>query len=396
MKKLIPILCILLVTFAVSAKNSSKKFDKLLNELFEKNGPGGVALVVKDGKTIYRKAFGMANLELGVKMTPDNIFRIGSVTKQFTASAIMKLVDEGKINLNDDITKYIEDYPTHGHKITIEHLLTHTSGIKSYTGMKKWTTEVHKKDFTIEELIDYFKSQAMDFAPGEEFKYNNSGYILLGYIIEQVSGQTYSEYINDNIFKPLKMKNSSYDSTSTIIINRAPGYGKEDDSYKNADFLSMTQPYAAGSLLSTVDDLYTWYHAVMNDQVMSTSSRERAHNTYTLNNDKETGYGYGWSIGNIQGSPQVEHGGGINGFLSASIYLTEEKLFVAILSNCTCNYPGVIAKKIAAISINKPFEWKEISLQDKLLESYQAVYTSDDSDRVITYKDDKLFQMMMG
>jgi len=387
----------LIMTVQVNAKSNSKKIDNLLNNLFEKNGPGGVALVVKDGKTIYRKAFGMANLELGVKMQPNHIFRIGSITKQFTASAILKLVEEGKVKLDADITEYIKDYPTHGHKITIEHLLTHTSGIKSYTGMKEWDSEARKRDFTPAELVDYFKNKPMDFKPGEKFGYNNSGYILLGHIIELVSGKTYEEYIQENIFTPLHMDSSSYGSTSRIIKNRAYGYDKSEDNYKNADFLSMTQPYSAGSLLSTVDDIHTWYKAVMADKVISQENRKKAHKRSVLNNGDETGYGYGWSIGNIQGNSMIQHGGGINGFLTASLILPEKNIFVAIFSNCNCNYPGETANKIAAIVIDKPFEWKNNSLDDDLLKSYPGVYEkSEDNQRIITYKDGKLYSLRTG
>jgi len=397
MKKICLMLLIICFTFQVVAKSNSKQFDALLNDLFEKEGPGGVALVVKGGKIIYRKSFGFANLELGVKMKPENVFRIGSITKQFTASAIMQLVEQGKIHLDDDITKYIEDYPTHGYTITIENLLTHTSGIKSYTDLKKWTSEVRKQKFTPLEMIDYFKSEPMDFAPGEKFKYDNSGYFLLGYIIEKASGQTYAEYIKTHIFKPLGMNDSYYGGNSPIIKNRAAGYNKVDENFVNDEFLSMTQPYAAGSLLSTVDDLSTWYAAVMSDKVISKASRDKAQTAFTLNDGSHTDYGFGWSIGNIQGSPMISHNGGINGFLSASNYLPQENIFVTVLSNCMCHYPGEVAAKMAAIAIGKPFEWKQISLTEDELQTYVAVYSSESNgDRIITFDDGKLYSMRTG
>ena len=216
----------LFVSLHVSCQKSDRAYDSMMQEMFKSDGPGGAALIVKDGNILYRKAFGMASLELGVEMKPEHVFRIGSITKQFTACAILKLAEEGKLDLQDDITKYIEDYPTHGYTITIEHLLTHTSGIKSYTGMAEWTSEVRKKDFTPTELIDFFKNQPMDFAPGEEFRYNNSAYFILGYIIELVSGKPYDIYIDENFFKPLGMDNSYYGSTSRIIHNRAAGYAR--------------------------------------------------------------------------------------------------------------------------------------------------------------------------
>ena len=356
MKKIFLIVSCCFLFQLLSAQKQSKEFDLLMSEAFKDNGPGAVALVVKDGKTLYRKAFGIANLELGVKMKPENVFRIGSITKQFTATAILKLRDEGKLALEDDITKYMKDYPAHGHEITIKHLLTHTSGIKSYTGMKEWTTEFRKMDFTPEEFIEFFKNRPMDFKPGKEYRYNNSAYFILGHIIEVISGMTYEQYIDSNFFKPLEMKSSYYGSNSRIIKDRAHGYEKREGKYINAELLSMSQPYAAGSLMSTVDDLYKWYNAVMEDKVISKISRKEAHSTFTLNDGEKTGYGYGWIIGNIQGSPMISHEGGINGYLTSSIYLPNEEVFVAIFSNCNCNPPGNIAIKMAAVAIGKPYE----------------------------------------
>ena len=388
---------LIFISNIATGQRNEAEYDTLMAEVFTPDGPGGVALVTKNGKIIYRKAIGYANLELGVEMIPEHVFRIGSITKQFTASAILKLRDEGKLDLEDEITQYVKDYPTHGHTISIKHLLTHTSGIKSYTGMLEWTSEVRKKDFTPEELIDYFKYQPMDFKPGEEYRYNNSAYFILGYIIEVVSGKSYEAYIRENFFDPLEMNDSYYGSTSRIIHNRAAGYSKMEDEYINAEFLSMTQPYAAGSLLSTVDDLYTWYTAVMEDRVISRESRIEAQSTYTLNNGKKTGYGYGWALGNIQGSPMISHGGGINGYLTASIYLPEEKVFTAVFSNCNCNPPGEIAQKMAALAIDKPFGWEPVTLPQELLQSYVGVYQSEyDGDRVITYSDGKLYSMRTG
>ncbi len=388
---------LLAVTLQLSCQKNNAKFDALMQEMFEEEGPGGVALVVKNGKVLYRKAFGMANLELGVKMAPGHVFRIGSITKQFTACAILKLAEEGKLDLQDDITKYIGDYPTHGYAISLEHLLTHTSGIKSYTDMAEWTAEVRKKDFTPSELVDFFKNQPMDFAPGEEWRYNNSGYFLLGYIIEIVTGKSYAEYVEEIFFKPLGMNHSSYGSTSRIIPMRAGGYALGENGYKNDDFLSMTQPHGAGALISTVDDLHRWYTAVMNHEVISEASLKKATTPYVLNNGKSTGYGYGWFIRNVQGSLNITHGGGINGYLTSSMYLPAEKLFVAVFSNCTCHDPGNIALHMAAQAIDKPYEWDSISLDEKSLRSCQGVYTSEyDGDLYVIFRDGDLYAMREG
>ena len=399
-KTLFLTLCFLLINgLAINtfAQNQEKAFDTILKELFaDQDGPGGTALVIKKGKTIYKKAFGKANLELEVPMQTNHIFRIGSITKQFTACAILKLAEEGKLSLQDDFTEYVKDYPTHGHTITIEHLLTHTSGIKSYTNIKKWDLEAHKRDFTPTEMIDWFKNEPMEFAPGTKFNYNNSAYFLLGYIIEQVSGKTYAEYLNDTFFQPLGMKNSSYGGSLQIVKNRAAGYQKIEV-YKNADFLSMTQPYGAGSLLSNVEDLSIWYHAVNSGKVISKSSLAKAHTNFKLNNGEPTIYGYGWFLGNVQGSPMYDHGGGIHGYLTASIFVPEAEVFVAVFSNCTCNGPSDAALKMAATAIGKPYEWKKINLKDKILANYAGVYESEDNtSATISFDKGKLFYMQSG
>lgn len=386
MKKCILACLILILPFQICAKLNTKKVDSILNELFDKDGPGGVALVVKDGKTIYRKAFGMANLEYGIKMTPDNVFQIGSITKQFTAVAILQLVEQGKINLDDDITKFIEDYPTHGHTITIEHLLTHTSGIKEFSQLEKWGPRMNRLDYSPLELIDAFKNQPMDFKPGDKFRYNNSAYILLGHIIESVSGLPYPEYIEENIFKPLKMEDSSYGSVTNIIPKKASGYSKKDDIYLKAQYLSMNMAYSAGAIFSTVEDLSKWYSALTSGQVISESSFKKAATPHTLNNGEQTDYGYGLRLHNVQGSPMITHGGNMPGYFSWSTYFLNENIFVAIFTNCDCDLNYEVSYKIAGIAVDKPFEWQKIILDKDLLLSYDGVYASEKhGEKVISY-----------
>ncbi len=376
----------------IADKQLTAKFDQLLSEQFKTGETGAAALVSKKGQIIYKKAFGMANLELNVPMQPDNVFRIGSISKQFTAVAILQLMEQGKLGLQDDITKFIPDYPTHGHKITIEHLLTHTSGIQSYTGMKEFGT-ISRLDKKPEELIAFFKNQPMEFAPGTKWNYNNSGYFLLGYIIEKVSGKTYPEYVEENIFKPLGMTHSYYGSDSKIIKNRAAAYGKAAGEFVNAEPLSMTLPYAAGSLQSTVEDLYKWNQAIHAYKLVKKENLDKAFTPYVLANGKKTDYGYGWSLGNIQDSPTIEHGGGIPGFLTMGIYLPNEDVFVAVFSNCDCNAPEDVAAKLGALAIGKPFEYKEIHADTIAMKQVTGVYemTGSEEKRYITLVDGKLY-----
>jgi len=399
-KVLLPLSIALLVSsllFVLPAQNSEVLYDKLMSEAFAADGPGATVLVGKDGKIVYKKAFGMANLELGIPMKPDNVFEIGSVTKQFTAVSILKLTEEGKLNLDDDITKFIEDYPTHGHKITVHHLLTHTSGIKSYTGIEEFQ-KIWRLDHSPTELIDVFKNKPMDFAPGEEWSYNNSAYFLLGYIIELTSGMTYEEYLDKNIFQPLGMKNSYYGSMSRIIKNRATGYDKKDD-YVHAEYLSLTLPYAAGSIMSTVEDLFIWQMALQAGKVIKKESLDLAYTNYTLNNGKLINYGYGWGINEIFGSPSKEHSGGIFGYLSNGIYLPQEDVYVAVLSNCNCNPPMAVSTQIAAIAIGKPYPDKDagIKLKETELKNLVGMYEFDDgSNRNIVFEDGQLFSVRQG
>uniref|UniRef100_UPI004049A191 serine hydrolase n=2 Tax=Gelidibacter sp. TaxID=2018083 RepID=UPI004049A191 len=374
------IACVLLFTlfsFTKSgAQNLEQQVDEYLKSAYPANEPGVSFLIAKDGKTIYRKAFGMANLELNVPMTPDNVFEIGSITKQFTAIAILMLEEQGKLNVEDDITKFIPDYPTKGKKITIHQLLNHTSGIKSYTNMESFMA-LARKDMTPVELMDAFKNEPMEFEPGEQFNYNNSGYILLGYIIEVASGETYEQFIQKHIFDKLGMKNSVYGSKVNLVPNRATGYSQTETGFRNAEYLSMTLPYAAGSLMSTTDDLLKWQNALNNHTLITKASYEKAIHGSTLNNGEHISYGYGLGEDQVNGSPSIQHGGGIFGYTTMGIYLPEEKIFVSGLTNCDCKNITDVTTAIAAIAIGKPFPTKKDAIklteaeQQKWLGAYQ-------------------------
>ncbi|MCP1381016.1 serine hydrolase [Runella salmonicolor] len=374
----------------------TSEFDKLLTDQFKPAESGATVLVAQKGKIIYQKAFGQANLELNVPMQPSMVFRIGSITKQFTAVAILQLMEQGKLSLEDEITKFIPDYPTHGHKITVEHLLTHTSGIKSYTDMKEFG-DVIQKDMKPEELINFFKNQPMDFAPGTQWHYNNSGFFLLGYIIEKVSGKTYPDYVEQVFFKPLGMTHSYYGNDAKLIPNRAAGYERGKDGIQNASPMSMTLPYAAGSIQSTVEDLWKWHQAVHAYQLVRKETLEKAFTPYKLANGKPTNYGYGWFLGDIQGSATIEHGGGINGFLTSSIYLPKEDVFVAVFSNSTAKSPDNVAAKLAAWAIEKPYNFKEVALDENTLKGYIGVYENPEAgQRIISLENGKLYSQRTG
>jgi CubicO group peptidase (beta-lactamase class C family) len=395
------IILMVFVTLAAQAQPAKTKamtseFDRLLSAQFKPGETGCAALVAVKGEIIYKKAFGMADLELNVPMQPDMIFRVGSITKQFTAIAILQLMEQGKLSLQDDITKFIPDYPTQAYNITIEHLLTHTSGIKSYTNVPEFQNYI-KEDLKPAEAIDKFKNLPMDFAPGTKWLYNNSGFFLLGYIIEKASGKTYAEYIEENLFKPAGMTSSLYGTDKKIVKNRAGGYQPDGDKTVNADYLSMLLPYSAGSIMSTVEDLYRWNRALISYKLVKKETLEKAFTEYKLSDGKGTSYGYGWFLRQLQGSPTIEHGGAINGFLCNAIYLPAEDIFVAVFSNSTAKSPDLVSMKIAAVALGKPLNYKAIPVAADVLDQYTGIYEDESgSQRLITRDSSQLFSQRSG
>ncbi len=352
MNRIIRLQFLIVLIFSIQlavAQTIESKIDSLLQPMFEEEEPGGVFLVSKDCEPIYRKAFGKSNIELDVNMMPENVFQIGSITKQFTATAIMMLEEQGKLNLSDAISKYIPDYPN-GSKITIHHLLTHTSGIKDFTKMKS-IMGIAKKDMTPKELVDFFKDETVDFLPGAQFSYNNSGYVVLGYIIELVSGNTYKDFIETNIFEKLEMNNSRYASDREIVKNRAYGYHNKG-MFTNKMQVSLSIPYASGSLMSTVDDMLKWQNAINDNLLLNEKTLQKVFTNYTLNNGDSINYGYGWHLKNIDGVPTREHGGSIFGFKSMGVYVPSLDIYVIGFSNCDCNSPTKVTRDIAALLIN--------------------------------------------
>ena len=349
---------LLLITFiifgnplnSVSAQNLESKIDSLLVNVFkDKNGPGGEFLVARAGKPIYQKSFGKANLELDVNLTSENIFQIGSITKQFTAISILILEEKGKLSVNDPVSKYIPDYPL-GDKITIHHLLTHTSGIKDFTKMKS-LRDISQKEMTPKMMVDFFKNEPVDFTPGEKFDYNNSGYVLLGYIIELVSREEYEEFIQKNIFDKAGMTKSYYASDRKVIPKRAYGYQKKEYGYVNKVQISFSVPFSSGSLMSTTGDMLKWQNALNQNLLVNEETIKKAFTKYKLNNGQEFTYGYGWHLRDINGIPTRQHGGSVFGFKSMGVYIPSEDIYVIGLSNCDCNSPTKVTEDIALLTL---------------------------------------------
>jgi CubicO group peptidase (beta-lactamase class C family) len=391
------ILFFLAISVNAAAQSLEKQVDQMLENLYKPGMPGATALIAKDGKVIYRKAFGLANLELNVPMKPENVFEIGSITKQFTAVSILMLLEQGKLSLTDEITFYIPDYPTKGKSITLHHLLTHTSGVRSYTDMASFKSEA-RKDLTPAELIDVFKNEPMDFDPGEKWHYSNSGYILLGYVIEKVSGKSYAEFLEENIFDKLGMKNSFYGSKTDLIPNRASGYQPTETGYRNADYLSMSLPYAAGSIMSNVDDMLLWSQAIHHNTLISEKNKKKAFSNYQLNNGDPTNYGYGWQPNELNGTPSIEHGGGIFGYTTMGVYVPDENVYAVVFTNSNGNSPTDVTIKIAAAAIGKPYgKLTPLSLSTAQLEKWVGTYEFGDGVlRFISLKDGNLYSQREG
>ncbi len=276
---------------------AASQYKVILTSAYAGDKPGAAALVAAGGQIVFLDAVGMADIELGVPLAPDMVFEIGSITKQFTSASIMMLAEEGKLSVSDPITRHLPDYPSYGDGITIEHLLTHTSGIVSYTGIPGYMETRVREDLSVEELIDVFDDLPVEFDPGERYAYNNSGYILLGAIVEAASGMRYEDFVRERIFEPLGMDHSYYGCAECLIPRRASGYDGADEGYANQRYLSFTQPYAAGSLMMTVEDLYLWSQALFGGEVVSAESLERMTTPFVLNDGESIDYGYGLGVG---------------------------------------------------------------------------------------------------
>jgi CubicO group peptidase (beta-lactamase class C family) len=370
--------------------------DALFAFSYPQEAPGATVLVMRDGETLLHGAYGMADLELSVAMTPEMVLRIGSVTKQFTAVALLMLVEEGKVALSDPITRFFPDFPSDDGPITLQHLLTHTSGIRSYTELESFPTEV-RQDFTVAQMIERFDDEPRDFAPGAGYAYNNSAYFLLGAVIEQVSGLSYQQFLQQRIFDPLGMEHTYYDDPERVIPNRASGYDGAPGAYRNARYLSMSQPFAAGALLSTVDDLALWDAALYTDRLVSQQTLRLAWTPATLADGRSVHYGYGWSIHEYQGHRILRHGGGIFGFASHVVRIPDAKIFVAVLSNNPALPPGPheLALRAALLALGEPLDARPpAKLDPAQLDDYTGLYEIEgdpDDYRVVLREGDQLF-----
>lgn len=355
----------------IPGQDLAAKIDEYVSAQAKNRQFSGAILVSSEGKVLLKKGYGLANIEHNVPNSPQTRFRLGSITKQFTAAAILLLQEQGKLDVKDPVCKYLPQCPDAWKEITLHNLLTHTSGIPNFTNFPEY-----RKTMTLpspaEETIGRFRDKPLDFKPGEKFSYSNSGYIVLGYIIGKVSGKSYAAFLQEKIFDPLKMTSTGYDETAKIISQRAAGYERRGDAITNTSYLDMTVPFSAGGLYSTVEDLFTWDQALYSYKLLSKKSLDAMFTPFLGD------YAYGWNIGKQFNHNTVGHGGGINGFSTSITRFTDDEVCIIILSNMVPAPVSTISRDLAAIVFGQKYSLPQAhvraTVDPKVFDSLQGQY----------------------
>jgi CubicO group peptidase (beta-lactamase class C family) len=348
--------------------NLSRKIDSFLMTQFKPDEPGGVVLVAKNGNVLYKKAFGMADLELNVPVNDSMIFYIGSNTKQFTAVAILQLVEKNKLHLQDTLGKFIAGAPYPVSSITLRQLLSHTSGL------------TEKNEAIINKLLKGQKIEnfiSTDIVPGKKWEYSNTGYGTLGFIIEKITGKPYGEYIRENILKPAGMVHSFVDDNASIIKNRADGYaGPRQNNYNSRPTAKMG---AAGGIMSTAEDMLQWTQALQSGILLKPETLQLAYTPQKLSDGSVTDYGMGWYLQELHGSATRRHGGRTAGYVSETLYFPQEGVYVIILTNTADpGFPiGAVTRIIAGMAINKPYIFEDQPIDKNELKTYIGLYENE-------------------
>ncbi|MTI21955.1 serine hydrolase [Fulvivirga sp. RKSG066] len=398
MKKLFLPLFLLLI-FSCSQAQLKEQADALLQKAIPNNEHGLSVLVAQGDNIIYEKYHGYSENESQNAIDENTIFRIGSVTKQFTAASILKLAESNKLSLDDPLNKYIKDFPR-GDEVTIHHLLTHTSGIKSYTDQPDFINTI-EEPVSVDDLIEKIKQLGYDFDPGDKWKYNNSAYFILGHIIELQSGMSYEAFLEKHFFKPLGMNNTGIYDNSKSYKNEAIGYMAENGAIKPSLNWDMTWAGGAGNLYSTTHDLLKWNKAVFSGEILEKESIEKALTPVQLNDGSSHPYGYGWAITEYRGLKAIVHTGGLHGFLSVLSYYPEIDASVIVLSNASPPLnvvPGNMAKELTQIFFEEHLEeQEEISMEGAALEKYIGKYEyPGGAIMVVTLNDGQLYAQLTG
>jgi D-alanyl-D-alanine carboxypeptidase len=366
--------------------------DKIVRDDIDKKKVAAYSVaIVKDGNLALARGYGWADLENDVPASAETVYRLGSITKQFTALAIMQLVEQNKLSLDDELTKFLPDYPSAGHKVTVRHLLNHTSGIPSYTNQKEFVPQ-SRRDLSHDELLAIFKDKPFDFEPGAKWRYNNSGYYLLGMIIEKVSGEKYDRYLADHIFQPLGMTATRYGHMRPLIRHRAMGYRSMLGELVNDDPMSMNQPGAAGALVSNVLDLVKWHQALEEGALLSAASYEAMYQPTKLSDGATRPYGFGWGVDELAGHKKISHGGGINGFSTMIARYPEDRLCVIVLANTAGANTSGLETRISKLLLGiKEVEVVDLPIGAELLDRLKGEYQLEDDKIEIVATDGQLF-----
>jgi CubicO group peptidase (beta-lactamase class C family) len=389
MKKII---LLLLLPFSLAAQ---KNYQQLLEQYMQAQADirdfSGTVLVMKQNKMLLRKGYGMADREWNTPNTPDAKFRIGSITKQFTAACILQLVETGKLSLDDKLSKFYPDFPK-GDSVTIHMLLNHTSGIANYTDLPEFGNAA-KLSLSKDSMISFFKNKPYNFSPGAKWSYTNSGYFLLGCIIEKLSGQVYNDYLQKNIFDKLGMKNSGVDRSDSVLAFRARGYSKENKKTVNAGYIGMDWPFSAGVLFSTVEDLYKWDRALYGNSILSDAAKKK------MFTPEKNNYGYGFVIDSVEKHYHIWHNGGINGFSTNISRYVNDDICIVVLSNNESNVDFVsiaLADILFDMPVETPYIHKEVKIDPALLDRYLGKYSGAGIILELIKKDGKLYRHREG
>ena len=358
-------------TASPQESSSVSRMEQIVQDSVSRKVFMGTVLVARSDEILLDKGYGFANLELDVPDTPPTKFRLGSVTKQFTAAAIMLLQERGKLNVDDLVKKYMPDAPATWDKITIFNVLTHTSGIPNYTNFPDYPA-LQGIPTTPQKLVGRFIDKPLDFQPGERYSYSNSGYVLLGYLIEKISGESYEKFLQENIFTPLGMNDSGYDSNTALIPHRAEGYAPSPTGIVNADYTDMTVPFAAGALYSTTEDLLRWEKGLFGGKLLKPESLAMMTTPFKNN------YAFGLEVRTVNGHKVINHSGGIQGFNTMVSYFPDDKLEVIVLSNINGAAPQDLSTKLAAVAHGEKVilssERKQIQVDPKVFDGYIGRY----------------------
>ena len=367
--------------------------DSVMKSYYRPEEPGASIVVAKDGKIVFSKGYGIANLEQHTPISSTSVFRMGSMTKQFTAIAILMLVQKGQLSLDDRLSKFYPEQFKDDHGITIRHLLGHTSGIKDYITIPEVRAYATRK-IKPQDIIAIIAQSPLDFEPGTDYTYSNSGYFILGGILEQITGVPYTEFITKNILEPLKMQHTSYEDPAQIIANRASGYYRRAEGFINAPYIDMSVIFSAGALLTTPEDMVKWDESLYLHSLVNAQYIKMALEPQQLHNGDHTDYGFGFRMAKVNGVNSIEHGGGIFGFQCYGIRIESAHVYVLVMTNFEGkNKYDVACAQAAAIAIGKPYSQnKYLTISKAELAGYTGKFTGKDKLMRRTFvKNDSLF-----